>query len=228
VSGRILLVEDDPDLARVLRDNLLIEGFDVTHSLTGADAVSAARTLPPDLVVLDVTLPDTDGFQLCGALRQVGRVPIIMLTARSQKSDRLRGFELGADDYITKPFDLEELLARVRAVMRRARPTIAELALGDVRIDFTTRTAKRRGADLHLSDREFMILQYLAERADRLVSREELLRAIWGYADVPLTRSVDHAMSRLRKKLEPDAHRQRFIHTVHGDGYRLTPGEPLG
>ena len=224
MSSRILLVEDDRSLARVLRDNLAIEGFDVVHAPTGAEAVSAARARPPDLVLLDLMLPDTDGFRLCGALRHAGRVPIIMLTARGEKADRLRGLDLGADDYITKPFDLEELLARVRAVLRRARPTAEPLVLGAVRIDFASHQATRARRDLHLTHREFALLQYLAERANRIVSRDELLREIWGYADAPVTRSVDHAISRLRKKLERDAHRPRFIHTVHGDGYSLTPG----
>jgi DNA-binding response OmpR family regulator len=153
-----------------------------------------------------------------------------MLTARSGKADKLRGLNLGADDYITKPFDLEEFLARVQAVLRRARPIIEQLTLGPVTIDFRARHAARAGRTLHLTQREFEILQYLSERQERVVHRSELLRAVWGYLDVPPTRSVDHAIARLRKKIEADAHDPRFIHTVHGDGYCLTPagGLPLG
>jgi two-component system, OmpR family, response regulator VicR len=174
-------------------------------------------------------LPGTSGFDLCGVLRQGSRTPIIILTARSQRADKLRGLNLGADDYITKPFDLEEFLARVRAVLRRARPSIEQLSLGPVTIDFRSQHASRHGRTLHLTHREFELLQFLAERQERVVHRTELLREVWGYLDVPSTRSVDHAIARLRKKIETDAHRPRFIHTVHGDGYCLTPaGAPGG
>src|SRR5262249_17895773 len=164
---------------------------------------------------------------LCSVLRQGSRAPIIILSARGQKDDKLRGLNLGADDYITKPFDLEEFLARVRAVLRRARPSIEQLSLGPVTIDFQSRHASRFGRTLHLTHREFELLQYLAERHERVVHRTELLREVWGYLDVPTTRSVDHAVARLRKKIEADPHHPRFIHTVHGDGYCLTPaGRP--
>ncbi len=224
MSKRILIVEDDPALAKVLKDNLEFEGFEVAHGADGASALSHAKSAAPDLIVLDIMLPDTDGFELCGVIRQSGRIPVIMLTARGQKADKLRGLDLGADDYITKPFDLEEFLARVRAVLRRSRPTIERLVLGRVTIDFRTQRAIRGTRTLHLTHREYEVLQFLAERQGRFVSRHELLREVWGYLDVPTTRSVDHAIARLRKKIESDAGRPRFIHTVHGDGYLLTPG----
>jgi DNA-binding response OmpR family regulator len=223
MSKRILVVEDDSALARVLRDNLQFEGMDVMCVGDGASALSDAKKTCPDLVILDLMLPDANGFELCGLLRQGGRVPVVMLTARGQKADKLRGLNLGADDYITKPFDLEELLARVRAVLRRSRPAIEHLTLGRVSLDFVTRRAERDGRRVHLTDREYDLLQFLAERQHRYVSRDELLRAVWGYLDVPTTRSVDHAIGRLRKKIEDNAHQPEFIHTVHGDGYRLTP-----
>jgi DNA-binding response OmpR family regulator len=223
VKKRVLVVEDDLSLGRILRDNLAFDGFEVEWITDGGAAVGSMREFAPDLVLLDVSLPGTDGFELCGVLRQEGRTPIIFLTARTQKTDKMTGFALGADDYVTKPFDLEELLARVHAVLRRARAGAPSTVLGSVTVDFQALEAYRDEAPLHLTHREFQILQYLLERAGRVVLRTELLRAIWGYLDVPNTRSVDHAIARLRKKIEGDAHHPQFIHTVHGDGYCLTP-----
>jgi DNA-binding response OmpR family regulator len=229
MKKRILVIEDDAALARVLRDNLLFEGFDVESVGDGNLAVARARDLAPDLVVLDIMLPGRDGFELFGLLRQSGRTPIVVLTARSEKADKLRGLNLGADDYVTKPFDLEELLARIHAVLRRSSPDVERLALGTATIDFRARTVTRAGRDLHLTHREFELLRYLSEHRSRVVHRAELLREIWGYPDVPMTRSVDHAIARLRKKIESDPAHPRFIHTVHGDGYTLTPeGQPAG
>ncbi len=168
-------------------------------------------------------LPDGDGFELCRFLQQGGRTPVIMLSARSEKVDKLRGLALGADDYVTKPFDLEELLARIKVVLRRARPSANRLTLGTVTVDFETLRAMQGTEQVHLSYREFDVLRYLAERQGRVVSRNELLSQIWSYADLPITRSVDHAIARLRKKIEPDPRNPRFINTVHGDGYCLTP-----
>lgn len=227
MKKRILVIEDDAGLARVLRDNLGFDGFDVQCVDSGASALNALKSFTPHLIVLDLMLPDTNGFDLFGALRQGGRTPIIILTARGQKVDKLRGLNLGADDYVTKPFDLEEFLARIRVVLRRSRPILDHLTLGTVAIDFRERHVTKDGRTLHLTYREFELLQYLAERERRVVHRDELLREVWGYADMPTTRSVDHAIARLRKKIEVDAHRPRFIHTVHGDGYCLTPaGSP--
>jgi DNA-binding response OmpR family regulator len=223
MKRRILLVEDDRALARVLRDNLAFVGFDVDWAEDGHSAVSKARAFAPDLIVLDVMLPDTNGFDLLGLLRRGSRTPIVMVTARGQKADKLRGLNSGADDYITKPFDLEEFLARVNALLRRVRGPVERLTLGNIVIDFRTRTAIRDDGDVHLTDQEVELLKYLADHTDRIVHRNELLSRVWGYPDVPDTRSVDHAIARLRKKIEPDPHHPRFIHTVHGDGYRLNP-----
>ena len=223
MATRILLVEDDAALARVLRDNFTIEGFEVEWVSDGNVAVTVARKFAPDLVLLDVMLPGRDGFDLCGLLREGGRVPIILLTARGQKTDKLKGLNLGADDYVTKPFELEELLARVRAVLRRTSPASEYLTLGTLVVDFQHLSVRDGTRVLHLTHREFALLRYLAERPGRVVSRLELLRHVWGYPDAPHTRSVDHAVARLRKKIEPDVDHPRFIHTVHGDGYCLTP-----
>jgi two-component system, OmpR family, response regulator len=223
MNTRILVVEDDAALSRVLRDTLTFEGFDVQCAPDAREAIDTSKTFCPDLVVLDIMLPDGNGFELCGLLRQGGRTAIIILTARSQKVDKLRGLSLGADDYVTKPFDLEELLARIKVVLRRARPAIERLCLGPVTIDFQTLRATHGGRPMQLSYREFDVLHYLAERQGHVVSRNELLSQVWSYAEQPITRSVDHAIARLRKKIELDPHRPRFIHTVHGDGYCLTP-----
>jgi DNA-binding response OmpR family regulator len=221
MMNRLLLVEDDAALARVLCDALRFAGFDVQLVTNGDLAVQRVREYAPDLILLDIMLPGRDGFELCGVLREGGRRPVIMLTARGQKGDKVRGFEVGADDYVTKPYHLEELLARIKAVLRRAKPAIDRLILGTVTIDFNRLEATVGGRPVHLTHREFDVLRYLSERAGRVVSRTELLREVWGYLDVPNTRSVDDAIARLRKKLEPDSQASRLIHTAHGDGYCL-------
>lgn len=224
MKKRILIVEDDASLARVLRDNLTCEGFEVLCVADGGQALSKAVVFDPDLVILDLMLPGRNGFDLCRALCEGRRrTSVIILTVRGQKADKLRGLKLGADDYVTKPFDLEEFLARVQAVLRRTRPGNRRLTLGSVTIDFRILQAWSRGRPLELTHREFDLLRYLAERQESVVGRDELLREVWRYPDVVDTRSVDHAISRLRRKLEPDAHHPKFIRTVHGDGYCLTP-----
>lgn len=220
---RILVVEDDTALARVLGDNLRFEGYEVECVSDGVVAQKRAREFTPDLVVLDIMLPGMNGFDLCAALRQRRQTPILILSARGHKADKLRGLNLGADDYITKPFDLEELLARVKAVLRRTRPTFDTLAIGPIVIDFVLETSCSGSAVLHLTHREYELLKYLSDRQGVAVLRDELLREVWGFLDLPFTRAVDNAIGRLRKKIEPDAHRPRYIHTVHGDGYMLTP-----
>jgi DNA-binding response OmpR family regulator len=222
MKKRILIVEDDAALARVLRDNLVFEGYQVESVADGSLAINVARTFAPDLVVLDITLPGKSGLELCQIWREGLRIPVILLTARAQKEDKLRGLKMGADDYVTKPFDLEELLARIHAVLRRARPTIDRLDLGAVRIDFVGLQAWNGKTAIELTYREFSLLRYLAERSDSIVHRDELLHEVWGFPESPNTRAVDHAIARLRRKIEPDPHHPQFIHTVHGDGYSLT------
>jgi DNA-binding response OmpR family regulator len=223
MKKRILVVEDDAGLARVLRDNLFSQGFEVDWVADGDLVEAKAKDFAPDLVLLDVMLPGKDGFQLCEALKRRSRAPVLLLTARSQKPDTLKGLNLCADDYITKPFNLEVLLARVRSVLRRSVPSADTLTIGPVTVDFLHRTAQRGGTEIYLTHREYEVLQYLFERRGRVVHRDELLREVWGYPDSPLTRSVDCAILRLRRKLEPDVHNPRFIHTIVGGGYRLTP-----
>jgi two-component system response regulator MtrA len=222
VKQRILIVEDDAGLARVLSDNLTFEGFQVEAVADGRLAVAAAKSFAPNLVILDVMLPGKNGFELCRIWREGPRIPTILLTARADRKDKLTGLQLGADDYVTKPFDLEELIARVHAVLRRARPPLQQFTLGPVTIDFGNLRAWKGPVTIDLSYREFALLRYLAERCEAVVHRDELLHEVWGYADASHTRAVDHAIARLRRKLEPDPHHPQFIHTVHGDGYTLT------
>jgi DNA-binding response OmpR family regulator len=223
MAHRILVVEDDPTLRLVLRDNLQSEGYQVDVAADGASAIKRARTTIPDLIVLDLTLPDHDGFELLPILQSLGQVPIIVLTARSQRHEKLKGLTLGADDYITKPFDSAEFLARIRAVLRRVRPSVSRIRLGSITIDFAARHASSGRRTIPLTHREFELLSYLADRRDVVVHRNELLRAVWGYLDNDIvTRTVDFAVARLRRKIEEDPHHPQYIRTAHGDGYCLT------
>jgi DNA-binding response OmpR family regulator len=219
---RILIVEDDSSLAQIVRDNLIVDGFDVEWASHPDKALTLCQTFAPDLVLLDVMLPDMSGFEIGRVLRRGGKTPIIMLSARGEKADKLEGLRLGADDYVTKPFDMEELVARIHTVMRRVRVSVGTIRLGDVTIDFNRSLASSPRGDLHLTHREFEILRVLAERQSRVVLRDELFKEIWGFIDSTTTRSVDRAVSRLRQKIEADPRNPRFLRTVHGDGYMLT------
>ncbi len=224
--NRLLIVEDDEAIGRLLQDNLVYEGFDVQRAVTAKEAQAELKTAAPDIVLLDLMLPEGDGFDICRQITQMRPRPLlIILSARSSKDDKVRGLDLGADDYVTKPFAFEELMARIRAVMRRRDAGPEVLRIGLAAIDFRARRATCDGRDLGLSHRELEVLHYLAERAGHLVTRDDLLHAVWGYADPPLTRSVDITNARLRRKIEPEPHRPRYIRTLHGDGYTLTPDE---
>ena len=226
MKRRILIVEDDPSLGRLLRDNLEYEAFEVSLVNDGKRALKERQTFKPDLVLLDVMLPGMDGFELCRRFSQEpGRMAIIMLTARDQKQDKVQGLRLGADDYITKPFTLDELLARVQAVLRRVHPSDDRVNLGKFKFDFRRFTAECEGRKVTFSQREIEVLHYMNDRSGKVVTREELLKNVWGYKSVPLTRSVDNLIARLRLKIEPDPDHPRYIHTVYGDGYRLTPDQ---
>jgi DNA-binding response OmpR family regulator len=222
MAKRILIVEDDAALAQLLRDNLIIDGFAADWAASSEEALNRSRSFNPDLILLDVMLPGLSGFDVGKMLSKGGDIPIIILSALGQKADKLRGLSMGADDYVTKPFDMEELVARIHTVLRRKSPPVEAITLGPVTVDFKTRRARDLSGDLHLTHREFEILRFLAERRDRIVYRDELLREIWGFLGTSATRSVDQAVARLRKKIEPNAHSPRFLRTVHGDGYLLT------
>jgi DNA-binding response OmpR family regulator len=225
MKSRILIVEDDLALAQVLRDNLEFEGYAVDCAVDGRQALAKVREQPPDLVLLDLMLPQMDGLEVCRQLAtSERRTPIIIITARQRQEEKIKGLELGADDYVTKPYALEELLARICAVLRRARPnSIAHMNLGDVELNFGTHRALRGKQSLGLSNREFELLHYLAERPGKVVTREELLRAVWGYHEETLTRTIDNFVVRLRRKIEVDPRHPRYILTARGGGYLLVP-----
>jgi DNA-binding response OmpR family regulator len=221
-NTRILIVEDDPALRLLLQDNLSYEGYSVGSVADAAGAVRSAQDQPPDLMVLDLMLPDGNGLDVCRIIRKAHpRTSIIILTSKQAPTDKILGLDMGADDYVTKPCGVGELLARVRAVLRRARPSVGRLDLEAAEIDFVTRTAHCRGVPLSLTAREFELLQYLAERHGAVVTRQELLTVVWGYEESALTRTVDIFIARLRRKVERDPKRPRHILTSHGDGYLL-------
>lgn len=227
---RLLVVEDEAHLAEVIADNLELEGWKVDVLGDGESALETIRADRPDLVLLDVMLPGMDGFSVCDLLRKEGNdVPILFLTARSSKDDRVRGLSLGGDDYLGKPFDLQELMLRVRAILRRTEwfrgpsPAGERLQLGEASVDFPSYTARLGERTFELSPKETMILRCLAERPGSVVSRAEIVDRVWGYDVFPTLRTVDNFIVRLRRVLEPDPKNPRYIHTVRGTGYRLTP-----
>jgi DNA-binding response OmpR family regulator len=216
MNKRIFLVEDDKAIGRLMRGNLQFEGFDVEWSETGQHIEERVKQFAPHLVLLDLMLPNgVDGLEICRALTESRqRTPVIVLTAKDQQADKVRGLMAGADDYVTKPFAFDELLARIHAVLRRTTARLDELRLGDTVIDFRRLRAFTGSQALILTDKEFEILRYLAEHAGKI-----------GYESTPVTRTVDNFIFRLRQKIEPDPRHPRFIQTVYGDGYRLTiPG----
>ena len=222
--ARILIVDDEPAIVRGLEDNLRFEGYETLAATSGEEGLARALGEAPDLVLLDVMMPTLSGWDVCRELRRRGvDVPVIMLTARGEEADRVRGLELGADDYVTKPFSLRELLARVRAVLRRPGPRqkFEALAFGDVRVHLRGRRVTRGGRPLTLTRKEFDLLVYLVEHRGEIVTRDRLLDEVWGYERFPTTRTVDTHVLRLRRKLEIDPDRPRFIETVHGQGYRF-------
>ena len=226
MAERILLVEDDPVFRSVLEDNLIFEGYRVDAVADGNAALTHVRSSKPDLIVLDLTLPDWDGLELCPLLHQGGKVPIIILSSRGQKQDKIKGLDLGADDYITKPTDLEELIARIRAVLRRNHVTLDRLTVGRLVVDFQTQRVTAGRKAVHLTHHEMKLLRYLAERRGDVIHREELLAEVWGYANPTVTtRSVDQTIFRLRQKIERDPHHPVFIRTAHRDGYCLSMPE---
>jgi DNA-binding response OmpR family regulator len=219
---RVLIVEDNRDLAYGLRNNLEIEGYDVDVAVDGAEGLARAKATRPDLVVLDLMLPKMDGFRVLRALRDDGlTMPVLVLTARGEESDKVRGLKLGADDYLTKPFGLLELLARVEALLRRAAPRAPADLVGDIEIDRSTRTVTRNGNAVELAPKEYDLLVALADRNGAVVSRLELMRQVWGYSDAVITRTIDTHVAELRRKLERDPAQPRHILTVRKVGYRL-------
>jgi len=224
--NRVLIVEDDEAMAVALRDGFAYEGYDVIVARDGEVGLRMAHENSPDLMILDVMLPKVTGLEICKLLRGEGSdLPIIMLTARGQEIDKVLGLKLGADDYVTKPFSFMELMARVEAVLRRTRPGGGAQRpvhrIGDVTVDFDRHEATKADEPLDLTPREFRLLDYLVEHRGEVVSREQLLDAVWGYDTIPFTRTVDTHIGKLRKKIEDDPSDPQHIITVHRLGYKL-------
>jgi DNA-binding response OmpR family regulator len=225
VKKRILVIEDEPDMLNGLRDNLELDGYEVMTAADGEEGLAKAVSTMPDLVLLDVSLPLKSGVEVCRELRKrMNPVSVVMLTARSQEADKVLGLELGADDYVTKPFSIIELLARIRAVLRRGRMATLRVEIcriGDVEIDFRTSRAVCNGKRLDFTTREFQLLRYLVDHSDEAITRERLLAELWGYEESVTTRTIDNFVARLRQKLERIPHLPEHILTVHGTGYKF-------
>src|SRR3954454_9409617 len=220
-GGRVLLVEDDAEIADVLRRSLRNEGYEVRTSADGIDALDAALGFVPDLVVLDLGLPRLDGVEVCRRLRADSDVPILILTARAETEDRVDGLDSGADDYLVKPLERQELLARVRALLRRRPPRgSAALTVGHLRLNPDTREVARGEREIELTNREFELLEYLMRNQRLVVSRERLLDEVWGYDPLAATNTIDVFISNLRRKLESEGE-PRLLHTKRGAGYVL-------
>lgn len=223
--SKILIVEDEPDMILGLRDNFELEGYEVVVAGDGAEGLKKAQSEKPDLVLLDLMMPKMSGLDVCRNLRRGGfTAPILMLTARGQEIDKVLGLEVGADDYITKPFSLGELLARVRAHLRRASNQVAVIekySFADVEIDFQKYKATKKGVPIELSPKEFELLKFLVNRRGETVTREQLLDAVWGYDAMTFTRTVDNHIAKVRQKIEDNAEEPQFVLTVHRVGYRF-------
>jgi DNA-binding response OmpR family regulator len=221
IGGRVLVVEDDADIADVLRRSLRNEGYEVRTSADGSEALDVAAGFVPDLVVLDLGLPGLDGLEVCRRLRTDGDVPILMLTARAETADRVIGLDSGADDYLVKPFERKELLARIRALLRRRPPRgAASLEVADLQLNPDTREVRRGDREIELTNREFELLEFLMRNERLVVSRERLLDEVWGYDPMAATNTIDVFISNLRRKLE-SGDEPRLLHTKRGAGYVL-------
>ncbi|MBW2425514.1 MAG: response regulator transcription factor [Deltaproteobacteria bacterium] len=228
MSIKVLVVEDDEAMAVALHDGFTYEGYDVAVARDGEEGLQRAEDSSPDLMILDVMLPKMTGLEVCKRLRGEGsKLPIIMLTARGQEIDKVLGLKLGADDYVTKPFSFMELMARVEAVLRRcgpdagARGSRGTYTFGDVTVDLDHHEASKGEQPVELSPREFQLLCYFLDHRGEVVSREQLLDAVWGYDTIPFTRTVDTHIAKLRKKIEDDPSDPKFLITVHRLGYKF-------
>lgn len=223
--SRVLIIEDEPAMRTALSDTLKDDGHRIMSASDGTSGLKRAAEEKPDLILLDIMMPQLDGFAVCRELRRLGlRMPVLMLTAKGQTDDKVTGLDAGADDYLVKPFNRLELLARVRALLRRstggAAPP-AKIAFGDITIDFLRGEGRKGGRTLKLTPKEFAVLRLLAERPGEVVSRDEFLDRVWGYGSYPVTRTVDNHIARLRGKLEADPAAPRHLLTANKSGYRL-------
>jgi DNA-binding response OmpR family regulator len=224
-TAKILIVEDEPNMVAGLRDNFEFEGYTVITARDGVEGLQRALDESPDLVVLDVMMPRMSGLEVCKQLRaKRGSIPIIMLTARGQEVDKVVGLELGADDYVTKPFSIRELLARVKAVLRRTAVVPKDMdqhSFADIEVDLKRCRVLKSGKAIEISSKEFELLKYFICHSGEILSRDRLLEEVWGYDNYPTTRTVDTHLVRLRQKLEPDPEQPQYFLTVHGTGYRF-------
>jgi DNA-binding response OmpR family regulator len=224
---KILIVEDEPHMRMGLKDNLEFEGYEVDYAEDGELAISKILNNQYSLILLDVMLPKVSGFDVCKRIRKEGiKTPVILVTAKGEEIDKVLGLELGADDYVTKPFSLRELLARIKAVLRRAENGAGDkeelqIKIGKIEVNFASYSATVDGDSVQMSHKEFEILHYLWENKNKTVSRDELLQKIWGYEESPTTRTVDNFILKLRQKIEIDFNTPKIILTVHGIGYKL-------
>lgn len=222
---RILVIEDDPAIARGLLDNLRQEHYEAEWESDGKKGYEKARKQKWDLIMLDVMLPEMSGTDICRSLRQGGsQVPVMMLTGKGAETDKVLGLELGADDYVTKPFSIREVLARVKALLRRQTEVLAEIAetdVGDVHIDFRKQEAVRGKKKIEMSAREYQLLKYFVQREGQVISRDQILNDVWGFDALPTTRTVDNYVLSLRKKLESSPSKPKHILTIHTVGYKF-------
>jgi len=226
MKKKVLIIEDEEDLIKGLKLNLIDEGYEVDSALNGVEGLLKVIQETPDLIILDIMLPDKDGLEVCRELRQKNiSIPIIMLTAKGEEIDKVVGLEIGADDYITKPFSVRELLARIKAQLRRAErdeKAVPQIySFGDIEIDFAQFEVRRKGKELDLTSLEMEILKYFIAHRGEVVARDDFLDKIWGYESYPTTRTIDNHILKLRKKIEEDPSHPRYILSVYGGGYRF-------
>lgn len=225
--SKILIVEDEPNMRMGLKDNLEFEGYETDTAEDGEDGLNKILTGNYNLIVMDVMMPKMSGFDVCKTIRKKGiTTPVILLTAKGEEIDKVLGLELGADDYVTKPFSLRELLARIKAILRRGEnissgDAAAKVIIGKLEVDFSSYTAKSGISEIQMSSKEFDILSYLWKNRNKTVSRDNLLNEIWGYDEAPTTRTVDNFILKLRQKTENDPNHPKIIITIHGIGYKL-------
>jgi DNA-binding response OmpR family regulator len=224
--GRILIVEDEPALIRGLKDTFLSKGYEVLTAADGEAGLKLALSAAPDLILLDIMLPRVSGFEICRAIREQSlEMPILMLTAKGQEEDIILGLNLGADDYITKPFRIGELVARANAFLRRSRSKRTEACrFGDFELDVSAHRLYREGREVELTAKEFKLLAHFATRPGRALARNDILNAVWGHSVIVTPRSIDRCVATLRAKIEPDPHHPAYIQTIRDIGYRFEPG----
>ncbi len=223
----ILIIEDDAAMLRGLKDNFEFKGYGVLTAADGEEGLNTALNKKPDLILLDIMLPKINGYEICRLIRKENlTMPIIMLTAKGEESDIILGLNLGADDYVTKPFSIKELIARVEAFLRRSRQTEQDVyEFGDYRLDIPARKLTGKDGEIKLSPKEFRLLEYFVKKPGRALTRDDILNMVWGYDSYIGSRSIDRFVTTLRNKIEPDPHNPTFIHTIREIGYKFEPPE---